>query len=127
MVINSKKLGSGRKAQTSIGAELNQNEITKKILEIITDKNLLKEISKDKLDIKFIDYLKKNKKIIFDLNKHEEIYCNQILSDPIKVIKYLIFRFKFRQAGENKVLLDYPPYLLIEPVSACNLRCPLFF
>ena len=127
MVINSEKLGSGRKAQTSIGADLNQNEITKKILEIITDKNLLKEISKDNLDIKFIDHLNKYKKIIFDLNKHEEIYCNQILSNPIKVIKYLIFRFKFRQAGEKKVLLDYPPYLLIEPVSACNLRCPFCF
>ncbi len=127
MVNSKKKLGSGQKAQTSIDENLNQDKIVEVILDILSDKKLIKEISKDKLDIEFIDYLKKFKKIIFELNKHEEIYCKHILTNPLKVIKYLIFRFKFRQAGQEKVLLDYPPYLLIEPVSACNLRCPFCF
>jgi len=127
MINDKKKLGSGQKAQTSISVDFNQKEITEKILKIISDANLIKKISKDELDIEFIDYLKKFKKVIFELNKHEEIYCKQILSNPLKIIKYLIFRFKFRQAGEKKILLDYPPYLLIEPVSACNLRCPFCF
>ena len=126
-MIENKKLGSGQKAQTSIDEDLDQKEITEKILEIITDKNIIKKLLLDEWDIKFIDYFKKFKKIIFELNKHEEIYCKQILNNPIKIIKYLIFRYKFRQAGEKKILLDYPPYLLIEPVSACNLRCPFCF
>ena len=27
----------------------------------------------------------------------------------------------------KKLNTDYPPYLLIEPVSTCNLRCPFCF
>ena len=127
MIKDKKKLGRGENEQISIEEDLNQNEITEKILKTISDENLIKKIPKDELVIEFIDYLKKFKKIIFELNKHEEIYCNHILNNPFKVIKYLIFRYKFRQAGEKKVLLDYPPYVLIEPISACNLRCPFCF
>jgi len=127
MIENKKKLGRGDKEQISIAEDLNQNEITEKILKVIFDEIFIKEIIDDVLAKEFINYLKKSKKIIFELNKHEQIYCNHILNNPLKIIKYLIFRHKFRQAGEKKILLDYPPYLLIEPVSACNLRCPFCF
>ena len=127
MIENKKKLGRSEKEQISIGEDLNQNEITEKILKVIFDEIFIKEIIDDALAKEFINYLKKYKKIIFELNKHEQIYCNHILNNPLKVIKYLVFRHKFRQTGEKKILLDYPPYILIEPVSACNLRCPFCF
>jgi len=127
MIEKTKKLGRGALAQISIDENLSQKYITIKILDTISDKDLLKELPSDSLSIEFINYIKEFKKIKFELNKHEEIYCNHILTEPIKLIKYLIFRYKFRQSSEKKILLDYPPYLLIEPVSACNLRCPFCF
>ena len=33
----------------------------------------------------------------------------------------------FWRQGKKKINLGYPPYLLIEPVSTCNLRCPFCF
>jgi len=38
--------------------------------------------------------------------------------------KYLIHRYKFNYYEDHHVLPDFPIYLLLEPVSACNLRCP---
>ena len=37
--------------------------------------------------------------------------------------KYLVFRSKFNSNPVNHVVSSFPLYLLIEPVSACNLRC----
>ena len=39
----------------------------------------------------------------------------------------MVFRYKFLKCGREKINLGYPPYLLIEPVSTCNLRCPFCF
>ena len=44
-----------------------------------------------------------------------------------KIINYLHFRFKFSQASNKKKEFDFPPYILIEAVSACNLKCPMCF
>ena len=44
-----------------------------------------------------------------------------------KIYRYINFRYIFEQASLKKVQTDYPPYLLIEPVSTCNLRCPFCF
>ena len=38
--------------------------------------------------------------------------------------KYLIHRHKFNYYENSHVLPDFPLYLILEPVSACNLRCP---
>ena len=38
--------------------------------------------------------------------------------------KYLIHRHKFNFYEDSHVLPDFPLYLILEPVSACNLRCP---
>ena len=88
MIKDKKKLGRSEKEQISIGVDLNQSEITKKILEVIFDENLIKETTDDLLAEKFINYLKKSKEIIFELNKHEQIYCNHVLNNPLKLIKY---------------------------------------
>ena len=44
-----------------------------------------------------------------------------------KIYRYINFRFFFEQVSLKKIETDYPPYLLIEPVSTCNLRCPFCF
>ena len=40
---------------------------------------------------------------------------------------YLIYRYKFTTFPEQRLVTDFPIYLLIEPVSACNLRCIMCF
>jgi radical SAM protein with 4Fe4S-binding SPASM domain len=37
---------------------------------------------------------------------------------------YLIHRYKFRFYEGNQQMPDFPFYLILEPVSSCNLRCP---
>jgi len=41
-----------------------------------------------------------------------------------KWAKYLIHRYKFNYYENAHILPDFPLYLILEPVSACNLRCP---
>ena len=41
--------------------------------------------------------------------------------------EYLIFRYKMNYFPRKKIVYDFPIYLLIEPVSACNLRCIMCF
>jgi len=44
-----------------------------------------------------------------------------------KWCEYLIFRYKVRIYPGLKKVADFPIYILIEPVSACNLRCIMCF
>ena len=82
-------------------------------------------ISKTNDDI--IRNLETNKSLGFPLNKHIELYISNHLEDPIKVIKYILFRYKFYLTGTKKINLGFPPYILIELVSSCNLKCPFCF
>lgn len=41
--------------------------------------------------------------------------------------RYLIFRYKFNNYPKQRIVSDFPNYVLIEPVSACNLRCTMCF
>lgn len=40
---------------------------------------------------------------------------------------YIIFRYKFKNNPERLIKSNVPLHLLIEPVSACNLRCTMCF
>lgn len=42
-------------------------------------------------------------------------------------VRYVIYRYKFKIFPAEKKLTDFPTYLLIEPASMCNLRCPVCF
>ena len=125
---NSKnKLSNAFISPTTINSEVDkktiENFLIQNILEIIEFQNL----NPDKFGDKILDNLKLKKKLLFDLNKHEELFILKNKSNIIKIFRYLIFRYKFRQCGKEKIDLGYPPYLLIEPVSTCNLRCPFCF
>ena len=37
---------------------------------------------------------------------------------------YIIHRYKFHYYENNTEMPDFPLYLILEPVSSCNLRCP---
>ena len=115
-------LGNSTTHQTSIDEKVDQKKIEKILI-----KNINKiTIDDDKYSKDIINSITSEKKLNFNLNKHEEIFCNSIKNTNY-LLKYLTFRYKFRLAGKKKKIFDYPPYLLIEPVSACNLRCPFCF
>ena len=44
-----------------------------------------------------------------------------------KWLEYIIHRYHFKIYPVKHELLDFPPHLLIEPTSACNLRCVMCF
>lgn len=120
-------LGSGKIRQTSISEEVDQ-----KLIESIFLKNLDKieeylKLVDDQFASEIFLSLKENKKINFIINKHLELYILSHQNNIIKIFKYLVFRYKFLKCGLEKINLGYPPYLLIEPVSTCNLKCPFCF
>ena len=106
----------------SIDIKINQSSIENKISQNVKDYDVLD----DEHAKAFIDYFYENNKLIFSLTKAEEIFCN-FQTDNKKIIEYLIFRYKFRYSSQKKFAFAYPLYLLIEPVSTCNLRCPFCF
>jgi len=120
-------LGSNSIRQESIGENVNVDQIIKIYLSIIDAFNKFIEESDDFYDEEHYNQLKNNKKFDFPINKSMEMFIVKNQKNIKKIIKYLIFRYKFYIAGKNKINLGYPPYLLIEPVSTCNLRCPFCF
>ena len=120
-------IGASTKEQNTIQGKVNQEYInnllsnnTKLIRSYFSD-------IKDDFDKEFLDVFLNNLKIKCEINKHEEIYILFNQQDIIKVFKYLIFRNRFRESGDKKISFKAPTYLLIEPVSTCNLRCPFCF
>ena len=61
------------------------------------------------------------------MNKQNEIYIKYHKYDIEHIFKYINFRYLFYLAGSKQIDIGYPPYILVEPVSACNLRCPFCF
>ncbi len=120
-------LGRGKIGQRSIGEKVNIDQI-KKLFQTNINKfeNIVQETN-DNYAKDLLIQLRDENKLSLPINKHVEMFILKNQKDPIKIIKYLIFRYKFYIAGKNKINLGYPPYLLIEPVSACNLRCPFCF
>lgn len=85
-----------------------QNQIN--LINNSQDKDILKQIINN--------FLKNDYSMI---TSHEIQYLNSHSSDIWSA--YLIFRYKFKYFPTNHIVSDFPNYVLIEPVSACNLRC----
>ena len=118
-------LGNAAIDQVTIQSEVNH----KRIIDIFYNK--INEIEKFHVDKdNYSNELIKNikiKKLNFPIHKHIELYILKNENNIKKIFYYLLFRYKFHISGYKKVNLGYPPFLSIEPVSACNLRCPFCF
>lgn len=78
------------------------------------DSKILEVIIRDFLNE---DFTLINSQEIFFLNGHsKELW-----------VPYLIFRYKFKNYPKQRIVTDFPIYLLIEPISSCNLRCVMCF
>jgi radical SAM protein with 4Fe4S-binding SPASM domain len=120
-------LGAGKISQFSISENVDQKNIENILLNNLSEIEKYTKNLNDSFAIELVSDLKKNNKLNFIINKHLEIYINNNKEDIIKVFKYIVFRYKFFLSGKKKINLGYPPYLLVEPVSTCNLRCPFCF
>tara|TARA_Y100000590_G_scaffold445143_1_gene576871 strand:+ start:320 stop:1489 length:1170 start_codon:yes stop_codon:yes gene_type:complete len=123
----SSKIGRSTVEQFSIEEKVNIKETEDLLLKNISVFEDFLKKNKDKYAKEIFDSLKKNKKLNFPFNKQMELFIKHNKKNIILIIKYLIFRYKFMKCGSDKVNFGYPLYLLIEPVSACNLRCPFCF
>ena len=120
-------LGSSEIRQESIAENVNLDQINNIYLSNLGFFKDFIENSQDDYAKELFDQLNNNQKFDLPINKHMEMFIIKNQKNFEKILKYIIFRYKFLMAGKNKVNLGYPPYLLIEPVSTCNLRCPFCF
>ena len=121
------EIGTANNSHFSIGETVNAEGI---FSIFSSNLDICKEILEKSNDIyseQLLEQLKSKKKFNFPINKHMEMFIIKNQKNIEKIIKYLTFRYKFYIAGKNKINLGYPPYVLIEPVSTCNLRCPFCF
>ena len=70
-------------------------------------------------------YIKKNNSLPFEFNSQELLYFKK--HDKNNWLDYFLFRYKFRKFPKEKIVSDFPIYVLIEPVSTCNIRCTMCF
>jgi organic radical activating enzyme len=61
----------------------------------------------------------------FPWTQQEANYISHNSQD--KWVEYFIYRYKFFNYPRNKTLPNFPIYMLIEPMSVCNLRCVMCF
>jgi radical SAM protein with 4Fe4S-binding SPASM domain len=91
------------------------------------------EIEKIKKEIEEVDYLENETLLkIYNLIKENKYEINEqevryIHNYPNKILEYIQYRFNFRHLSVEKKATKSPIYILIEPTSICNLRCPFCF
>ena len=121
----SDKLGKAQFDQASIDDNTNYHEVENIFFENLDEFQKYINID-DELEIELLNKLK-NKIMSFPLNFQSANFIKKFVNNFELISKYLIFRYKFHLTGSKKINLGYPPYLLIEPVATCNLRCPFCF
>ena len=90
----------------------------------IEDKKIFHDIL-DSLNLRISKEINDARDEIFMLNSQELNWLRRYPDD--KWVEYLVYRYKFRLFPKRKILTNFPPYLLIEPTSVCNLRCIMCF
>ena len=87
-------------------------------------KHILSEEDKDVANT-ISTNLKANGSLPFEITPQERSFLKN--NDITVWCDYLIFRYKLRVYPSLKKVAKFPVYLLIEPVSVCNLRCVMCF
>ena len=88
----------------------------------------LKKISKTKIDqdaFKLIISDINNNKLEFQITQQESNYIKTCEDENL--LDYLLYRYKFKEYPKKKISTDFPLYILVEPVSSCNLKCNVCF
>ena len=69
--------------------------------------------------------LEQDGRLPFEWTPQEQFFLER--NPEARAVPYLLYRFKFRVLPARHVVTDFPVHLLIEPTSACNLRCVMCF
>ena len=107
--------------------------IAKKVINLINENNItIQDYSKEDFEIikniyKSFENLveKKFTKENFYLIPHEKTEFKNI--EKKNIIRYLIYRYKYRIYPEIKKIGEFPPCVQIEPTSICNFRCVMCY
>ena len=59
----------------------------------------------------------------FFFNDYDKLEISKIEEDYNKLVRYFIYRYKYKTYPLKKIVSDYPPSVQIEPSSVCNFRC----
>ncbi len=89
---------------------------------IASEKTILLEGDREILSGLLKEFKRKGKAM---LNSQEVRYL--LLHHRSTWADYLIYRWKFTNYCEKKIVSAFPLYLLIEPTSICNVRCVMCF
>lgn len=73
----------------------------------------------------FFDDYRKRQKLPFSWTNQEDNQFEYIKDN--RKLGYLIYRYKFKNFTINKIISDFPTYVLIELASLCNLRCQMCY
>ena len=126
----SSSIGRGKVSQEVINLESSINNLNAFYNIFLENSFEIKQfIKKDASEIQknFWSEFFENNLFNIEVNPHimKHVFHNK--KNVNKIYRYINFRFFFEQVSLKKIETDYPPYLLIEPVSTCNLRCPFCF
>ena len=94
-------------------------------MELKNDPNLFVNKSDEIYFKEILEYIKKNNSLPFDFTSQELLYLKK--HEKNIWLDYFLFRYKFRKFPQEKIVSDFPIYVLIEPVSTCNIRCTTCF
>lgn len=88
----------------------------KKILTVVQD-----TLNQNKVS----DVINDKENIGFSISQQEWHWLDR--HEQSKWVDYIIYRYQFKVYPAQRKLLDFPLYLLIEPISICNLNCVMCF
>ena len=128
---------------TNINKSIGRGKFTQEVIDLGKSEKILKTFNNLFLEnqIEIEKYLKystniqnkfwleffDNKSFNMNIDPHIIKFVLHNKKNINRIYRYINFRFFFEQVSLKKFETDYPPYLLIEPVSTCNLRCPFCF
>ena len=95
MSLSSKNLGKDNYTKKSISTEVNISAVENMLINGIEEISSYQKKNPDIYGDEIISSLLENKKLIYNINKHEEIFINNQKDDLIKIFRYLKFRYKF--------------------------------
>jgi radical SAM protein with 4Fe4S-binding SPASM domain len=129
MININKKIGRGKISQEVIDLEKSEKILKTFNNFFLKNQTEIKKYLKYSTNIqnKFWSEFFDNKSFNMKIDPHIIKFVLHNKKNINRIYRYINFRFLFEQVSLKKFETDYPPYLLIEPVSTCNLRCPFCF